>query len=68
MEPTWEMRYVYKIFVGELEGNRLLGRPRYRWEDNIKMYLKNRVQGCGLDRDQWWALVNVIVNLYIPKR
>jgi len=32
-----ERRGVYRVLVGKLEGNRLLGRPRLRWEDNIKM-------------------------------
>jgi hypothetical protein len=44
------MRNVYNILVGKPEGKKPLGRPRCRWEDNIKMYLK-RIEwgGCGLD-------------------
>jgi hypothetical protein len=49
-----------------------LGRPKYRWVDNIKMDL--RVMGCGgrdwihlvQDRDQWTVLVNTVMNLWIP--
>jgi hypothetical protein len=63
------MRNVYKIFIGKLEVEKLLGRPRHRWEDNIRMDLRDI--GCkGVDwillvqvRDQWWALVNTVLNL-----
>jgi len=58
--------------VGELEENRLLGRPRHKWEDNNKMGLQE--VGCGRmdlidlaqDRDRWQALVNVAMNLQVP--
>jgi len=58
--------------LGKPEGKRLLGRPRFRWEDNIKMNLQE--VGCegmdwiGLaqDRDRWRAVVNVVINLGIP--
>ena len=54
------------------EGKRPLGRPRRRWEDNIKMDL--REVGCGgmdwlelaKDRDRWWALVSSVMNLRGP--
>jgi hypothetical protein len=54
------------------EGKRPLGRPRCRWEDNIKMDLQE--VGCGFfdhidlaqDRDKWQALVNVVMNLQVP--
>ena len=54
------------------EGKRPLGRPRRRWEDNIKMDLQE--VGCGAmdwielaqDRDRWRALVNVVMNLRVP--
>jgi len=36
----WERRGVYSLLVGKLEGKRPLGRPRRRWEDNIKIYLQ----------------------------
>jgi hypothetical protein len=45
-----EMRNAYRILVGKLEGKLPLGRPRHRWEDNIRMDLKgNRMRRCGLD-------------------
>jgi hypothetical protein len=44
-----EVRGVYIILVGRPEGRRLLGRTRRRWEDNIKIDLRDRVWGCGLD-------------------
>jgi hypothetical protein len=40
-----EKRGVYRVLVGKSEGKRLLGRPRHKWEDNIKMYLQE--VGCG---------------------
>jgi len=40
-----ERRNVYRVLVGKLEGKRPLGRPRYRWEDNIKRDLQE--MGCG---------------------
>lgn len=43
-----EMRNAYKMFVENPEGRRLLGRHRYRGDDNIKMYLKESEWGCGL--------------------
>jgi hypothetical protein len=45
--PMGEKRGVYKILVGKSEGKRPLGRPRPRWEDNIKMDLQN--VECGVD-------------------
>jgi hypothetical protein len=61
-----------RILLGEPEGKRPLGRPRHRWEDNIKMDLTEI--GCGgmdwvdliQDTDQWRALVNMIMNLRVP--
>jgi len=56
-------------FGGEPEGKRPLGRPRHRWEDNIKMYLKEVGSGgvewieLAQDRDRWWAFVNAVINL-----
>jgi hypothetical protein len=62
----------YKVLMGEPEGKRQLGRPRQRWEHNIKMDL--REIGCdgvdcihlAQDRDQWWALMNMLMNLWVP--
>jgi hypothetical protein len=57
-----------KIFVGKPEGKRPLGRPRLRWEDNIKMDLMDRMECVDLihlahDRDMWRALVNTVRNI-----
>ena len=62
---------VYRVLVGKIEGKRPLGRPRRRWEDNIKMALQE--VGFGVtdwikmaqDRDRWRALVNVVMNLRV---
>jgi len=59
-----EGRDVYRVLVGKLEGKRPLGRPRSRWEDNIKMDLEEVGGSCGdwmelaQDRERWRALVN----------
>jgi len=46
-----ERRGVYKVLLGKPEGKRPLGRPRRRWEDNIKTDLQEvRMRGRGLDR------------------
>ena len=66
-----EKRGIYRVLVQKLEGKRPLGRPRFRWENNIKMDLQE--VGCGgmdwielaQDRDKWWALVNAGMNLRI---
>jgi hypothetical protein len=58
--------------VGKPEGKSPLGRPRHRWEDNIKMDLQkvgsrgiNRIE-LAQDRDRLRALVNVVMNLRVP--
>jgi hypothetical protein len=48
--PTGEKRNVYRILVGKPEGRRPLGRPRHRWEDNIKMDLRE-IGWDGMDLD-----------------
>ena len=64
---------VYRVLVGKPEGKRPLGRPRRRWEDNIKMDLEEVGGGCGdwmelaQDRDRWRALVSTVMNLRVPK-
>ena len=67
-----ERRGVYRVLVRKPEGNRPLGRPRRRWEDNIKMDLQE--VGCGgidwidlaQDRDRWRTLVTAVMNLRVP--
>jgi hypothetical protein len=67
-----EKRNAYRIFVGKPEGKRLLGRPRRRWEDNIRIDLRELGWGgmdwidLAQDRDQWRALVNTVINLWVP--
>jgi hypothetical protein len=58
--------------VRKVEGKRPVGRPRRRWEDNIKIYLRE-IGWDGMDwidlaqdRDQWRALVNTVMNLRDP--
>ena len=73
MTRVVEGRGVHRVLVGKPEGKRPLGRPRRRWEDNIKMELKEMGGGCGdwmafaQDRDGWRALVNTVMNLRVPK-
>ena len=64
-------RGVHRVIVGKPEGKRPLGRPRRRWEDNIKMDLQEVGGGrdwmeLAQDRDRWWALVNTVMNLRLP--
>jgi hypothetical protein len=67
-----EKRNVYRLLAGKPEGKRPLGRPRHRWMDNIKMDLLeiglNVVDWIGLaqDRYRWRALVNLVMNLWVP--
>jgi hypothetical protein len=69
-----EMRNAYEVLLGKPEGKRPHGRPRHRWEDNIKMDFREIVfEGIGWmhlaqDRDQMWALVNTVMNLWITKQ
>ena len=67
-----EGRSAFKILTGKPTGKRPLGRPRRRWEDNIRMDLEeiginvgNRVDSAQ-DRNYWRALVNVALNLRVP--
>jgi hypothetical protein len=67
-----EKRNAYRILVGKPEVKRPLGRPRDRWVDNVKMDLRETGWGgidwinLAQDRDQWRALVNMIMNLWVP--
>jgi len=66
-----EKRGAYRFLVGKPEGKRPLGRPRHRWEENIKLDLQE--VGCrgmnwielAQDRDRWRALVNAVMNLRV---
>jgi hypothetical protein len=64
-----EERDVYRVLVGKSEGKRLLGRPRRRWEDNIRMDLQ-KVECGGMDliglaqnRYGWRTIVNAVMNI-----
>jgi hypothetical protein len=67
-----EVRGAYNILVRKPEGRRPLGRPRRKWEDNIKMDLREigfeDVDWIRLahDRDRWRALVSTVMNLRVP--
>jgi hypothetical protein len=66
-----ERRGIYRVLVGKPKGKRPLGRPRHRWEDNIKMNFQE--VGCGgmdwiglaQDRYRWRARVNAVLNLQV---
>jgi hypothetical protein len=67
-----EGRGVCRVLVGKPEGKRPLGRPRRRWEDNIKMDFQEVGFGgmdwieLSQDRDRWRALVHPVINLSVP--
>jgi hypothetical protein len=66
-----ERRGIYRVLVGKTEGKRSLGRPRRRWEDDIKMGLHE--VGCEVtdwielvqDRDRWRALVTAVTKFRV---
>jgi hypothetical protein len=66
------MKTAYRVLMGKPEGKRPLGRPTHRWEDNIKMDLREKEWGdmdwihLAQDRDQWWAFVDMVMNLWFP--
>jgi hypothetical protein len=67
-----EGRSVYRVLVKSPKGKRPLGRPRHRWEDNIKMDLRetgidgvNWIQ-LAQDRVQWQAFGNTVMKLWVP--
>ena len=61
-----------RVLVGKFEGKRQLRRPRSKWVDNIKIDLQEVGWGSmdwidlAQDRDRWWALVNLVMNLQFP--
>jgi hypothetical protein len=67
-----EGRGVYRVLVGKPEAKRPLGRPRHRWEDNIKLDLREiGIDGANWilmaqDMVQWRAFVNMVMNLRVP--
>jgi hypothetical protein len=68
----WQKRHVCRILVVKPEGKRPLGRPRYRWEESIKMNLRE-IGWSGMDwihlahdRDNWLALVYTVIKFRIP--
>ena len=67
-----ERRGVHTVLVGKPEGKRPLGRPRLRWEDNIKMDLQEVGGVCGdwmeltQERERWWAPVSTVMNFWVP--
>jgi len=73
MWRVWGWRGVYRVLVGKPEGTRSMGRPTFRWEDNIKMDLEEVGGVCGdwmelaQDRDRWRALVSTVMILRVPK-
>jgi hypothetical protein len=66
-----EKRNVYKVLMGKSEGKRPIRRPRHRWEDGIKMDLREIGWGSvewiqlAQNRDQWRAVVNKLINLWV---
>ena len=64
---------MHRFLFGKPEGKRPLGRPRRRWEDNIKMEFQEVGGSCGdwmelaQDKDRWRALVSTMRNLRVPK-
>ena len=67
-----EGRGVHRVLVGKPDGRRPLGRPRRRWEDNIKPDLQEVGGGCGdwmelaQDMDRWRVLVSTVMNFRVP--
>jgi hypothetical protein len=71
MWHAWEGREMYKVLVGKPEGKRPPGRPRRRWEDGIRMDLREIDLGdvdwirMAQDRDRWRAVVSAVMNLRV---
>jgi hypothetical protein len=70
---TGEMRNAYNILVGKPEWKRPLGRPRRRWEDNIRMDLREVVwkdvewMHLAENRGQWQVVMNTVMNIWLHK-
>jgi hypothetical protein len=69
---TGQKRDADRVLVGKPEGERPLGRPRRRWEDDIKKDLQevgwesmNWID-LAYGRDRWWVLVNAVMNFWVP--
>jgi hypothetical protein len=67
-----EKKNAYRLLVGKPQGKRPLGRPRRRWVDNIRMdfgevgWSDVDWIGLALDRNRWRAVVNSVLNLWVP--
>jgi hypothetical protein len=70
-----EERKVNKVLVGKPVGRRPLGKPRRRWEDGVRMDLREMAWGCvdwirlAQDRNRWRAVVSAVMNLrvFVPR-
>ena len=67
-----EGKSAFRIVTGKITGKRPLGRPRRRWEDNIRIDLEKigiitgNWVGSAQDKDYWRPLVNAALNLWVP--
>ena len=67
-----DCRIVFKIIAGKPKGNKPFGRPKHRWEDNIRMDLEEigintrNLLDSAQNRDYWKAFVNAALNLWVP--
>jgi hypothetical protein len=67
-----EKRKAYITLVGKPDGKRLIGKPKHRWVDNIKMDLSDRMRygmdwtDLAQDMDQWRAFLHTVINLRVP--
>jgi hypothetical protein len=66
-----EVRNAYKIFVGNLEGNRPHGRPKCEWDGNVRKYLRAigwegvELMHLAQDGDQWRSVVNIVMKFRV---